>query len=218
MSRGDLCELPSRAVSALSVHSLSLASAALAPADLVAAVRNGDDWARASLYDRFAPEIARVLHAVLGPDQEIADLIQETFLEVFDGIGTLRDDGALAGWMRQIAVNTARSCIRKRQRLRWLHVLGLGGVPEPAAHAAPPEAREAIAETYRVLGALPTDLRVAFSLRHIEGLELTDVAAACQVSLATIKRRLATAEAAFLIRARRSGKLDEWLDSSRRFA
>jgi RNA polymerase sigma-70 factor (ECF subfamily) len=186
--------------------------------DLVAAVRDGEEWARAALYDRYAPDVARVLHAVLGPDQEIADLIQETFIEVLDSIDTLRDSEAVAAWMRQVAVNVARSCIRKRRRLRWLNVLGLVDVVEPAAIVAPPEARQAIAEIYRVLGELPADLRVAFSLRHIEGLELTDVAAACDVSLATIKRRLATAETSFRKHAVRGGKLDEWLERGRRFA
>ena len=205
-------------MSVLSVTNLPLAGAPVGPADLVAAVRDGEDWARAALYDRYAPDVARVLHAVLGPDQEMPDLIHETFLEVFDAIGTLRDADALAGWMRQVAVNIARSCIRKRRRMRWLHVFGLADVVEPAAIAASPEAREAIAEIYRVLDELPVDLRVAFSLRHLEGLELTDVAAACAVSLATIKRRLASAEESFRRHARRGGKLDEWLGPGRRSA
>ncbi|HSO35118.1 MAG TPA: sigma-70 family RNA polymerase sigma factor [Labilithrix sp.] len=203
-------------MSVLEVTDLPLDPALVGPAALVAAVREGEDWARAALYDRHAPDVARVLHAVLGPDQEVADLIQETFIEVFEAIETLRDVDALAGWMRQIAVNVARSCIRKRRRMRWLHVLGLTHVVEPAAVVAPPEARQAIAETYRVLGELPLDLRVAFSLRHIDGLELTDVALACGVSLATIKRRLTAAEESFRRHARRGGKLDEWLDAGRR--
>ena len=203
-------------MSVLSATDLPVDAALVGPAALVAAVREGEDWARAQLYDRHAPDVARVLHAVLGPDHEIADLIQETFIEVFDAIGSLRDVDALAGWMRQIAVNVARSCIRKRRRSRWLHVFGLTSVVEPVAIVAPPEARQAIAETYRVLGELPIDLRVAFSLRHIEGLELTDVALACDVSLATIKRRLAAAEESFRRHARRGGKLDEWLDAGRR--
>ena len=202
-------------MSVLSVTAVQHSRAPVGPAALVAAVREGEDWARAALYDRHAPDVARVLHAVLGPDQELSDLIQETFIEVFDAIGTLRDADALAPWMRQVAVNIARSCIRKRRRLRWLHVLGLVNVVEPAAVVAPPEARQAIAETYRVLGELPVELRLAFSLRHIEGLELTEVALACEVSLATIKRRLTTAEESFRKHARRGGKLEEWLDRGR---
>ena len=207
-----------RAVSVMSVTSLPSSRALRAPGDLVAAVRGGEEWARAALYDRYAPDVARVLHAVLGPDQEVADLIQETFIEVFVSIVTLRDCEALSAWMRQIAVNVARSCIRRRQRMRWLNVLGLVDVVEPVAVVAPPEARQAIAEIYRVLGELAPDLRVAFSLRYIEGLELTDVAAACDVSLATIKRRLATAETSFRKHAARGGKLDEWIEDGRRFA
>ncbi len=181
MSRGGDAELPNQAVSILSVTTVRRSRVPDRPADLVAAVRDGEDWARAALYDQHASDVARVLHAVLGPDQEIADLIQETFLGVFDAIGTLRDEDALGSWVRQVAVNVARSSIRKRRRMRWLHVLGLADVVEPAAVVAPPEARQAIAEIYRVLGELPLERRVAFSLRHIEGLELTEVAAACGV-------------------------------------
>ena len=205
-------------MSAVSLTTSPISRARQGVAELVGAVAEGEDWARTALYDRHAPDVARVLHAVLGPDQEMADLIQETFIEVFDAIATLRDADALSGWIRQIAVNIARSTIRKRRRMRWLNVLGLVDVVEPAAIVAPPEARQALAETYRVLGELPVDLRIAFTLRHVEGLELTQVAAACNVSLATIKRRLASAEESFRRHARRGGKLDEWLDTGRRLA
>ena len=205
-------------MSALSVTNMPPSHAPQGVAQLVMAVSEGEDWARAALYDRHASDVARVLHAVLGPDQEIADLIQDTFIEVFDAIGALRDVDALAGWIRHIAVNVARSTIRKRRRMRWLHVFGLADVVEPAAIVAPPEARQALAETYRVLGEMSDDLRIAFTLRHIEGLELTQVASACDVSLATIKRRLVSAEDSFRKHARRGGKLDEWLDPGRRFA
>jgi RNA polymerase sigma-70 factor (ECF subfamily) len=150
-------------------------------------------------------------HGCSAPCSGVADLVQETFVEAFGSIGRLRDVDALPAWLRQIAVNRARSCIRRRARLRLFGALGFVDVPDPASKSASPEVREALAETYRIIEALPVDLRIAFTLRFVDGRELVEVAEACQVSLATIKRRLVTAEARFRRMAAHGGKLDDWL-------
>ena len=54
----------------------------------------------------------------------------------------------------------------------------------------PHAAREALARFYAILDGLAPRHRTAFVLRHVEGLELTEVAAALDISLATIKRWL----------------------------
>ena len=79
------------------------------------------------------------------------------------------------------------------------------------------EVREALEETYRVLDLMPADERIAFALRFVEGMELTEVADACGVSLATIKRRLSRAETRFVAMAGRREPLREWLGSSARW-
>lgn len=175
---------------------------------LVDDVLAGETEAKAVFYRRHAREVACALAAVMGPDAEIADLLHEVFIEAFAGLSRLRNVESVGPWLRQIAVHRARRCLRRRKRLRYLATLGL---VEPVANVATPEVREALAETYRILEALPVDLRLAFTLRYIEGLELVDVALACQVSLATIKRRLVAANAGFRRLAAKSGKLDGWL-------
>jgi RNA polymerase sigma-70 factor (ECF subfamily) len=66
---------------------------------------------------------------------------------------------------------------------------------------------------YRVLGGLDTDPRIAFALRFVAGMEPTEVAASCGVSLATIKRRLSRAQSNFASAARREPALAEWLEA-----
>jgi RNA polymerase sigma-70 factor (ECF subfamily) len=86
------------------------------------------------------------------------------------------------------------------RRLRLTRLLGLDRGAEDAtleALAAPgmhPEACGELALLDRVLKRLPADRRIAWMLRNVEGLELTEVAAVCGCSLATIKRRLAEAD------------------------
>ncbi|MFO0677933.1 MAG: sigma factor-like helix-turn-helix DNA-binding protein [Polyangiaceae bacterium] len=54
---------------------------------------------------------------------------------------------------------------------------------------------------YAALGSLDVDTQLAFTLRHVEGLELTEVAELTELSLATVKRRLLEAERSLLARA-----------------
>ena len=70
---------------------------------------------------------------------------------------------------------------------------------------------------YRVLDVLPVDERIPFALRFIDGMELTEVAAACDVSLATIKRRLARSEKRFVAVAARYPELGPWLEGGARW-
>ncbi|MEZ4298352.1 MAG: sigma-70 region 4 domain-containing protein [Polyangiaceae bacterium] len=67
----------------------------------------------------------------------------------------------------------------------------------------------ALEATYAVLGELPADERIAFALRFIEGMELTEVAASCGVSLATVKRRIGRAEGRSVEKARQHPILAE---------
>lgn len=188
-------------------------------AALVQGVLAGHPSARAALFDRHGAHVQRVLARVLGPDPELADLLQDVFVRAFAGIGELQDPAALRGWLTSIAVFTARGCIRRRSMRRWL---GLGPArqepPEVAAPTPSEDVSAALRATYAVLGRLPADERIAFALRFVDGMELTDVARAAGTSLATIKRRLARAEQRFVALARREPALREWIEGGARWA
>jgi RNA polymerase sigma-70 factor (ECF subfamily) len=109
-----------------------------------------------------------------------------------------------------IAVHVAHSSIAKRRRNKWLWFLPSDELPEIESGAAGPEVKDALRATYAILDGLPSDERVAFALRFIDGMELTEVAAACDTSLATIKRRLARAASHFEAEVRRQPELDVW--------
>jgi RNA polymerase sigma-70 factor (ECF subfamily) len=183
----------------------------------VAALKAGHQDAFAALYDRYANHVQRVLVRILGFDPAIGDLLQEVFLQALGSIGSLRDADRLQAWLTRVAVFTARGCIRRRSRRRWLRLAPPEGLPVQVAPEADEETREALRLTYEVLERLPAEERIAFSLRFIEGLELTEVADACDVSLATIKRKLAKAEQRFVALARHRGPLADWLEQSARW-
>jgi len=180
-------------------------------AALVAALRAGRSDASTVLFDRYGGEVERVLYRILGPDSEIKDLLQDVFVAALGSLDKLRDPDALRGWLTSIAVRKARKCILRRQRWRFIQLWPVAELPEREAPATPPEVSEALRCTYAVLARMPADERVAFALRFVAGMELTTVAAACEVSLATIKRRLSRAQVTFTDLASQHPVLSDWL-------
>ncbi|HEX7665862.1 MAG TPA: RNA polymerase sigma factor [Polyangiaceae bacterium] len=181
---------------------------ALEDAELLAKVRAKDPRAGDLLVEHCKDHIERVLYRVLGRTQDLDDLLHDTLIAVLEGIGSLREDARFRGWLTQVTVFVARGAIRKRRRKWWL--VFTDDVPERATESDG-ETSEAMRATYRVLDKLDADERIAFALRKIEGMELTEVAAACDVSLATIKRWLARAETRFFQLAREEEALAAWI-------
>jgi RNA polymerase sigma-70 factor (ECF subfamily) len=184
---------------------------------LVAALRRGDRTARVALVQRYGTMVERMVTGALGIDGETADVIQDVFVAVFEGVANLKDPSALRSWIATLAVFTARGKIRRRRRWRWISFLAPEDLPEVPVSGPQGEAQEAVRETYAVLATFPPDERLAFSLRFISEMQLTEVAAACKVSLATIKRRLTRAEARFVDAARANPALRDRLDRSARW-
>ena len=186
---------------------------------LVAGLQAGEAWARAALFDRYAPQVERILRRILGHDQhtDFADLIHDAFVQALASIDGLRDADALLAWMQTIAARTAYRAIRARRIRRWLCFWEPEDLPEMLAPGIEPEILEAHRRTYAVLDALPARERVAFALRYIEGMELAKVAAVLDISLATVKRRLTRAEQRFARAAERDPVLKPWLKEGGRW-
>jgi len=178
---------------------------------LVAGLRARDPGAQRALFEQHGPYVQRVLARVLGVDAELPDLLHDVFIEAYEGIDRLSDPKALKSWLASIAVFTARACLRRRKRRSWLRFVGWDELPEPPSTGATGEMTLALSRVYAVLNGMPEDERIAFALRYIDGMELTEVAEACGVSLATIKRKLSRAQELFQARAQREPALQRWL-------
>jgi RNA polymerase sigma-70 factor (ECF subfamily) len=189
-------------------------------ADIVEGLRAGETWARAALFDRHAPAISRTLRRLMGPDVEAEheDLLHEVFVQALSSVGGLRDQSALRPWLQTIATRTAYRAIRSKQAKRWLRFWEPSSLPEVAVDGVDPQLTEACRRTYAVLDRMPARERVPFVLRHVEKLELRAVANACDVSLATIKRRLTRAQERFARLAGHDSVLCDWVKRGGRWA
>lgn len=189
-------------------------------AALLAALRAQHPGAKAAFFNRHAAYVERVITRVIGVDHELSDILQDAFLNALSSLHTLRDAGALRSWLAQIAIHTARKVLRSRSRRRWLRLF-VNQADEKSAERATSATDlatlRALAAVYAVLEELPPDEHIAFALRFIEGMEVTEVAAACRISLSTAKRRLQRAEQRFVRKAQRRPELEEWLERGERW-
>jgi RNA polymerase sigma-70 factor, ECF subfamily len=188
-------------------------------ASLVAALRGGHPAALAAFHDRYAKHMLRVLVRILGQDADLEDVLHEVFVRALGSLASLRDPACLTPWMVKVAVLTARTCLQRRQRGRWLRFHAPEDLAEEdlARYEQDWSSKAELRLTYELLDRLPAEERIVFALRYIAEMELLELAEACDVSLATAKRRLKRAETRFLALVRGQPRLRHWIEKGGRW-
>jgi RNA polymerase sigma-70 factor (ECF subfamily) len=145
-------------------------------------------------FKRYHRLVATLGLRILGRRGDVDDFVQDVFLEVHRGFGSLRDPGAAKAFVRAIAVRVA---IKKLRRRKLAALVGLDEPVdlEPPSVAANQEQVALLAQVYRVLEGVPAKARVVWVLRHVEGEKLEDIAEATAMGLSSVKRHLAVASA-----------------------
>jgi RNA polymerase sigma-70 factor, ECF subfamily len=147
------------------------------------------------VFRRYSGYVARVALRLLGNDAEVDDLVQDVFVEAHRGLASVREPGALGGWLARICVRRATRRLRRRRLLAFLSLESLTERELPFDAAASPEERAEVLGLYRLLDRLPVEQRVAWLMRHVEGESLEDMVVLCSCSKSTVQRRLLRAEA-----------------------
>lgn len=165
---------------------------------LVGRVLDGDRAAEEALYRKHAPGVQRLAMRLLRSRDEALDVLQDTFVRGFAKLASLRDPSQFRGWIHAVA---ARLVHRRFRRERFLEAIGLGRRSRDAVplddlpnEGASAEVRAELRWLDRALRKIDDGAATAWMLRYVEGLQLEEVASACECSLATAKRRLAVAE------------------------
>jgi RNA polymerase sigma factor (sigma-70 family) len=152
--------------------------------------QRGDAASLEAVLRDLAPYLGRICGAIALDAGD--DALQEAMVAISRNLRTLREPAALRGWARRIAV---REAVRAGRG-------GMGGrsVPvDPATldpRAVVPDGTTAI-EVRAVLEQLLPEQRAVLVLRHLDGLDETEMAEVLGVARGTVKSRLHRARAAF---------------------
>lgn len=158
---------------------------------LVERCQRGERDALAQFYRAYRSDVARNLYRVLGPNRDdVEDVVQEVFIEVFRSIARFRGDSKISTWLYRVCVNVALQRLRKRKRLA--EVSSDCG-PESTDEHTPQralEAQERLRAVYRILDTLSPKKRVVFVLHEIEGREPKEIAGIVGAPVLTVRTRL----------------------------
>jgi RNA polymerase sigma-70 factor, ECF subfamily len=161
-----------------------------AEAFLSALVR-GASWAAEEAWNRYSSMVYDLLQRGLGPEADLDDAVQEVFLRLFHRVKTLRDATSLRSFVFSVAVRVLRWQLRRRMVRRWVGLSDSGDLPEVGQQPVDAEAREALRRVYAIFEKLTPADRTLFILRQTEEMSLPEIARAVDLSLSTVKRRLA---------------------------
>jgi RNA polymerase sigma-70 factor, ECF subfamily len=175
---------------------VALPSPTLAQADdatLARAASSGDPRATSVLWDRFSPLVRRMLRRTLGPTAEVEALLQEVFLRALRQLGSLPESAQLKPFVVAVTVRVLSGELKRNRFRRLLRLQSPWHTSDFSG--GDPATRTALSSLYRILDGLDAEARLAFTLRHFEGLQITELASAMDASLSSAKRRLARANA-----------------------
>lgn len=165
--------------------------------ELIQRAKAGKPGAFDELYFAYVDQVHRRLFRVVGPDGDLEDLVQQTFVQVFKRIDTFRADATFSTWLHRVALNVALSHLRKRDR--WFRpqtsdiILPL---PTPEQSEQPDEVvsrREKQEALYGALARIKPKKRLVFVLYEIEGHTLEEIAKLVDAPVNTVAARLRTA-------------------------
>jgi RNA polymerase sigma-70 factor (ECF subfamily) len=185
------------------------ASASPDEAQLVEALRRGDEEAFASLIDRYHASLVRLATVYVRNRSVAEEVAQETWLGVIRGIERFEGRSTLKTWIFRILTNTAKTRAQRESRTVPFSALGDADLSEPTVDAdrflppdhlqwpghwgSPPSswdglpesrllARETLDRVQAAIEALPPAQRQVITLRDVEGWSSEDVCSLLELS------------------------------------
>ena len=137
--------------------------------------RRGDASAMDCLYAEYADYLTAVCARYIPDDDELKDVLQESFIKIFSKIGEFnyRGNGSLRAWITRIVINESLLCIRKKKSSPIINI-----------EKEPPDIQDEEPETSNLneevltnmIRQLPDGYRTVFNLFVIEGKSHKEIA------------------------------------------
>ncbi|MDR6692746.1 sigma-70 family RNA polymerase sigma factor [Stenotrophomonas sp. 1337] len=162
---------------------------------LVGAIIDGSQAAFAQLVETHQRTCAHVIGRMVGDRDQVADLLQETFLAVFRQLHRFRFESSLRTWISRVAYTTALQHLRRRRlEAQWMvavevpEELGIGDEgPGPAELS---EALQAGRQLGVALERLSAPQRLIVGLHYLEDFDLAEIEQVTGLARGTIKSHL----------------------------
>jgi RNA polymerase sigma-70 factor (ECF subfamily) len=172
---------------------------------LVERVQGGDRRAFDVLVLRYQHKIVKLVMRFVHDPAEAQDVAQEAFIKAYRALPSFRGESAFFTWLYRIAINTAKNYVvaLKRRPIEYDLDLQSSEVQDLNVNLRDQDTPEGIAmqdelqaTVERAMADLPDELRIAISLRELEGMSYEQIAEAMECPVGTVRSRIFRARAA----------------------
>ena len=167
--------------------------------ELVVRVQQGDKRAFDVLVLKYQHKIVKLISRYIRDHAECQDVAQEAFIKAYRALGGFRGDSAFYTWLYRIAINTAKNYLVAQGRrpgddsIDAQDAEQFEGESSLKEYATPERLalKDEIARTvFQAIDDLPEDLRMAITLRELEGLSYEEIAQAMGCPIGTVRSRI----------------------------
>ncbi|MDA0834948.1 MAG: sigma-70 family RNA polymerase sigma factor [Planctomycetota bacterium] len=168
-------------------------------ARLVEEARNGSQGAFRELVQRYERRLWRVLLRFVHDPDLAEDLVQDTFLRVYERLDMFDPARRFGPWLFQIGVNLSLDYLRKKKRRGWWPLFSDRRQEQQfdPPSGDPREQLDLKQEVDAVLQLIPEKYRTVLCLRDLENFSTSEIAVILNRREATIRWRLAEARKRF---------------------
>jgi RNA polymerase sigma-70 factor (ECF subfamily) len=160
-------------------------------AALLALVQRGDDYAMASLFDRYSKIVYSVALRVLRDPASAEDVLQEVFMQIWRNPGSfVATRGSLAGWLAVVSRNRSIDALRRKRPTESVDDMALASNYNLADEA---ERNNMMEKARGVIGLLPVEQRKTLEMAFFDGLTHSEIAEMTGDPLGTVKTRIRSA-------------------------
>lgn len=147
--------------------------------DLILRLKARDPQALADLYDRYKRMLYGRILRMVGDRSTTEDLIQETMLRIWNGVGIFGENpgGTLATWMGTVARNLSIDCIRSTAAKATISM----AMDSIQAEAGVPDFERILETSHRLsalrkgVGRLQPNQRLVLNLSYREGMSHAEI-------------------------------------------
>ena len=174
---------------------------------LMERVKAGDMVAFNQIVDKYKDRLMNVIFRMVQGTEEAEDIVQETFLRVYQHRDSFDFRHCFSTWLYTIALNLARNELRKRKRFKFFDIFDMQGkegeiAVEMELPSNLPQALE------KAMESLPEKYKTAFVLRDVQELPYEEVAQIMNIPLGTVKSRVNRARA--ILRDKLKPRMEEY--------
>ncbi len=164
--------------------------------DCVLLAQRGDASAQKAIYLRYVRYLAAVCARYIIRDEDLKDVLQDSFVKIFSSIGRFeyRGEGSLKAWMARIVVNEALRFLGKETRLTFISTER--ELPESIENDDPEGLEEVPPEIVQeMIRSLPAGYRTVFNLYMFEEKSHREIASLLHIGESTSASQLHRAKA-----------------------